>query len=68
MKRRQSILVTAELFVTGKNEDNESKITFFVSDVGMNNSQCSRPGNGFFFFQDLQQEEELSQRSRLAKP
>lgn len=39
-----------------QDEEKERNITFFVSDVGMNNSQRSGPGNGFFFFQDLQQE------------
>ena len=51
-----------------QSQEEESRITFFVSDVGMNNSQRSRPGNGFLFLQDLQQNtQKLSQRSRLAK-
>lgn len=32
----------------------------------MNNSQRTRPGNGFFFFQDLQRSLLLSQLLRLA--
>lgn len=32
------------------------RVTFFVSDVGMNDSQSTRPGDGFFFFQDLRRE------------
>lgn len=44
------------LFAASRIKTKEREITFFVSDVGMDNSQRSGPGNGFFFFQNLQRE------------
>lgn len=40
----------------------QSSVTFFVSDVGMNNSQSTRPRNGFFFFQDLEKQAQSCHR------
>lgn len=40
----------------GLRGDNKN-LTFFVGDVGMDYSQGSRPGNGFFFLQDLESQQ-----------
>lgn len=52
--------VSVSCFVSGdawqKKKHESSEGTFFVSDVGMDNSQGAGPGNGFFFLQDLQTE------------
>lgn len=42
----------------------QSSVTFFVSNVGMNNSQSTRPRDGFFFFQDLKKQAQSCHRGR----